>query len=114
MFHGKFHAPKSLSAYTSVPSTAPFGSETFMNQTIRLSARATPGVDLTRFTYVSENVCEKSMFAVLCDVIQRSASRCSIVSEALSINPRNRPTCTKTSVTAKATPLTVMRKRSLS
>src|SRR5688572_33287366 len=38
----------------------------------------------------------------------------SIVSDALSMRPRNSPTGTKTSWTAKATPDTVMRKRSLS
>src|SRR5258707_15710198 len=54
------------------------------------------------------------MLAVLCDVTQRSALRCSIVREALSIRPRKRPTWTNTSMTAKATPLTVMKKRSLS
>src|SRR5258708_15425563 len=54
------------------------------------------------------------MFAVLCDVTHRSALRWLIVSEALSISPRKSPTWTKTSITAKATPLTVMKKRSLS
>jgi hypothetical protein len=37
-----------------------------------------------------------------------------MVSEALLIKPMNRPTCTNTSVTANATPETVMKKRSLS
>src|SRR5215468_11298130 len=85
-----------------------------MNQTIRLSAFATPGTERTRCTAVSGNVCAKSMFGVFFDVTQRSASMCSIVIEALSRRPRKRPTWTNTSVTAKATPETVIRKRSLS
>src|SRR5688572_8102653 len=85
-----------------------------MNQTIRLSARAMPGIERTRFTYVSGNVCAKSTFGVLCEVTQRSASIWLIVSDALSIRPTKSPTCTKTSVTANATPETVIAKRSLS
>src|SRR6185436_10653626 len=37
-----------------------------------------------------------------------------MVSEAFDMRPMKRPTCTNTSVTAKATPETVMKKRSLS
>src|SRR5438552_408027 len=85
-----------------------------MNQTIRLSARRTPGTERTRCTYVSENVCAKSMFGVFFEVTQRSASKCSIVTDALSSRPRKSPTCTKTSITANATPATVMKKRSRS
>src|SRR5581483_8192175 len=85
-----------------------------MNQMMRLSARATPGIDRTRSTRVSVNVCEKSMFGVFRDVTQRSAFACSMVTEALSSRPRKSPTCTKTSVTANATPATVMKKRSRS
>src|SRR5215471_14561417 len=85
-----------------------------MNQMIRLSARSTPGIERTRLTAVSGNVCAKSTLGVLREVTQRSASMCSIVIEALSSSPRKRPTWTKTSVTANATPETVIRKRSLS
>src|SRR5690349_1545333 len=85
-----------------------------MNQTIRLSARSTPGIERTRWTAVSGKVWAKSTFAVFLEVTQRSASRCSMVIEALSRRPMKSPTWTKTSVTAKATPDTVIRKRSLS
>src|SRR6516225_9313496 len=85
-----------------------------MNQMIRLSARSTPGIERTRWTAVSGNVCAKSTFGVLRDVTQRSAEMWSIVTDALSRRPRKRPTWTKTSVTAKATPDTVIRNRSLS
>src|SRR5262245_3636384 len=82
-----------------------------MNQMIRLSARATPGTERTRWTEVSGNVCAKSTFGVLRDVTQRSAEMWSIVMDALSSSPRNSPTWTNTSVTANATPDTVIRKR---
>src|SRR5215471_2483399 len=95
-------------------SSAPLGSDTCMKVTIRLSARATPGTERTRCTSVSSNACGKSMVGVLRGVTQRSALACSIVIDALSRMPRNRPTCTSTSVTANATPATVIRKRSLS
>src|ERR1700737_2698793 len=39
---------------------------------------------------------------------------CSMAIDALSIRPRKSPTCTNTSITANATPATVMKKRSLS
>src|SRR5689334_3905133 len=81
---------------------------------MRLSALATPGTERTRLTAVSGKVCAKSTLGVLREVTQRSASMCSIVTEALSSSPRNRPTWTKTSVTANATPDTVIRNRSLS
>src|SRR5215472_12806292 len=81
---------------------------------IRLSARSTPGIERTRWTAVSGNVCAKSTLGVLRDVTQRSAEMWSIVTDALSRRPRKRPTWTKTSVTAKATPDTVIRNRSLS
>src|SRR5258706_2629802 len=82
-----------------------------MNQTIRLSARRMPGTERTRCTYVSENVCAKSTFGVFFEVTQSSAWKCSIVIEALSRRPRRSPPCTKTSITANATPATVIRKR---
>src|SRR5689334_22844847 len=85
-----------------------------MNQTIRLSARSTPGTERTRCTAVSGKVWAKSTFGVFFDVTQRSASMCSMVIEALSSSPMNRPTWTNTRVTANATPDTVIRKRSLS
>src|SRR5580704_557764 len=85
-----------------------------MNQMMRLSARSTPGMDRTRSTRVSVNVCEKSMFGVLREVTQRSAAAWSMVTDALSSRPRKSPTCTKTRVTANATPATVMKNRSRS
>jgi hypothetical protein len=57
-----------------VPSIAPLGRFTFMNQTIRLSARSTPGIERTRLMYVSGNACAKSTFGVLREVTHRSAS----------------------------------------
>src|SRR5262245_16107466 len=54
------------------------------------------------------------MLGVAREVTHRSALIFSMVMEALSRRPRKRPTCTKTRVTAKATPETVIRKRSLS
>src|SRR5689334_22380128 len=95
-------------------SSAPLGSDTCMNVTIRLSARSTPGTERTLCTSVSSNACGKSMVGVLRGVTQRSALACSMVIDALSRMPRNRPTCTSTSVTANATPATVIKNRSLS
>ena len=85
-----------------------------MNETIRLSARSTPGTLRARSTAVSGKVRAKSTFGVLCDVIQRSAPAFRIVTVDLSSRPMKRPTWTSTSVTAKATPATVITKRSLS
>src|SRR5258706_186001 len=110
-FQGRFHPRKSSSAYTRQPSSAPFGSWMFMNWTMRLSARSTPGTPRTRRTAVSGKVCAKSTFGVFFEVTQISAVACSIVTVALARRPMNRPTCTSTSVTAKATPATVIAKR---
>src|SRR3974377_1506864 len=85
-----------------------------MNQTMRLSARSTPGTDRTRWTAVSGNVWAKSTFGVFFDVTQRSADILSMVTEALSRRPRKSPTWTKTSVTANATPEIVIANRSRS
>ena len=85
-----------------------------MKFTIRLSARATPGTPRTRSTVVSGNACAKSTFGVSCDVTQMSADACWMVTVALSSRPMNRPTCTSTSVTANATPETVITNRSRS
>src|SRR5262245_38249802 len=98
----------------SEPSCAPEGRFIVTNHTIRLSARSTPGTERTRLTSVSGKVCAKSTLGVLREVTQRSASMCSMVIDALSRSPRKRPTWTNTSVTAKATPDTVIRNRSLS
>src|SRR5438477_12050048 len=86
----------------------------FMNWTMRLSARATPGTPRTRRTAVSGNVCAKSTFGVFLEVTQMSAEACSMVTVALARRPMNGPTCTSTRVTAKATPATVIAKRSRS
>ena len=82
-----------------------------MKATIRLSARATPGTLRARSTAVSGKVRAKSTFGVLCEVTHRSAPACRIVTVALSSRPMNRPTWTSTSVTANATPATVITKR---
>ena len=79
-----------------------------MNQTIRLSARCDAGHGAHALDGVSGNVCAKSTLGVLLRGHPESALACSIVTEALSSRPRKRPTCTKTSVTAKATPATVI------
>src|SRR5689334_18234931 len=86
----------------------------FMNWTIRLSARSTPGTPRTRRAAVSGKVWAKSTFGVFFEVTQMSAVACSIVTVALARRPMKRPTCTSTSVTAKATPATVIAKRSRS
>src|SRR5262249_14237871 len=86
----------------------------FMNWTMRLSARATPGIPRTRRTFVSGKVCAKSTLGVSFDVTQTSAAECSIVTVALARRPMKRPTWTRTSVTAKATPDTVITNRSRS
>src|SRR5712691_8805447 len=83
----------------------------FMNWMIRLSARATPGTPRTRSTAVSGKVCAKSTLGVFFEVTQISALACSIVTVALASRPMKRPTWTSTSVTAKATPATVIAKR---
>ena len=54
------------------------------------------------------------MFGVFLAVTQRSASSCSIVIEAFSSMPRKIPTWTITSMTANATPETVVKNRVLS
>src|SRR5713101_9868123 len=82
-----------------------------MNWTIRLSARSTPGTPRTRRAAVSGKVCAKSTFGVFFEVTHMSAVACSIVTVALASRPMKRPTCTSTSVTAKATPATVITKR---
>src|SRR5438445_2713724 len=110
-FHGRFQARRSSSAYTRQPSSAPLGSWMFMNWMMRLSARSTPGTPRTRSTAVSGNVCAKSTFGVFFEVTQMSALACSMVTVALARRPMKRPTCTSTSVTAKATPATVITKR---
>src|SRR5262245_21729400 len=86
----------------------------FMNCRIRLSARATPSTPRTRSTVVSGKLWAKSTFGVWWEVTQMSALECSIVVVALSSRPMNRPTRTSTSVTADATPATVITKRSRS
>src|SRR5262249_1291702 len=85
-----------------------------MNWRIKLSAISTPGTERTRCTRESGKVCAKSMFGVFFDVTHRSAGSRSMVTVALSKSPRNRPICTSTRVTAKATPEMVITKRSLS
>ena len=85
-----------------------------MNAMIRLSARSTPGTPRTRRTEVSGKVWAKSTLGVLREVTQMSALECSMVIVALSSRPMKRPTWTRTRVTAKATPATVMAKRSRS
>src|SRR6478736_358541 len=97
-----------------VVSSAPDGSETCMKDRMRLSARLMPGSARTRSTLLSENWCTKSRFGELRDVIQTSAPMCSIVTVAFSKRPPNRPVCTSTSITEKATPDSVMKKRNLS
>src|SRR5437899_4379861 len=86
----------------------------FMNWMIRLSARATPGTPRTRSTVVSGKLWAKSTLGVSFEVTQMSALACWMVTVALSSRPMKRPTCTSTSVTAKATPATVIRNRSRS
>src|SRR3989304_2030242 len=85
-----------------------------MKATIRLSARATPGTLRARSTTVSGKGRAKSTFGVLCEVIHRSAFACWMVTVDLSSRPMNKPTCTSTRVPAKATPATVITKRSRS
>src|SRR4029453_19117566 len=85
-----------------------------IQDTSRLSARSTPATLRARSTAVSGKVRAKSTFGVLWDVILRSAPALRIVTVDLSSRPMKRPTWTSTSVTAKATPATVITKRSLS
>src|SRR5215813_3652579 len=85
-----------------------------MNERIKLSASWTPGTDRTRLTRDSGKLWAKSMLGVFFEVTHRSAGSRSMVMVALPKIPRNSPICTKISVTAKATPETVIRKRSLS
>src|SRR5438552_2387998 len=84
----------------------------FMNWTSRLSARRTPRTPRTRSTVVSGKPWAKSTFGVSFEVTQMSALACSIVTVDFPSRPMNRPTCTSTSVTANATPATVIAKRS--
>src|SRR6185436_5734322 len=83
----------------------------FMKLTMRLSARATPGTPRTRSTLVSGKVWAKSTLGVSREVTQMSALQFSMVTVLLPRRPMKRPTCTRTRVTAKATPETVMAKR---
>src|SRR6266851_3605883 len=57
-------------------------------------------------------VTSKSTFGVFFVVTQKSAGIRSMVMVALSRRPRNKPICTNTRVTAKATPEMVIAKRS--
>src|SRR5258706_14337950 len=83
----------------------------FMNWMMRLSARSTPETPRTRRTAVSGKVWAKSTFGVSFEVTHTSALQFSIVTVALFRSPMKRPTCTRTRVTAKATPATVITKR---
>src|SRR5258706_5779553 len=82
-----------------------------MDGMIRLSARSTPARPRTRSTAVSGKVWAKSTFGVSLEVTHTSALQFSIVTVALFRSPMKRPTCTRTRVTAKATPATVITKR---
>src|SRR5688572_4031539 len=97
-----------------VVSSAPVGSATCMKDRMRLSARATPGTERARYRFDSGTWCTKSRFGELREVTQRSAPKFRIVMVELSSSPTKSPACTSTSVTANATPDTVMRKRTLS
>src|SRR5258706_11629365 len=82
-----------------------------MDGMIRLSARSTPARPRTRSTAVSGKVWAKSTFGVSLEVTHTSALQFSIVTVALFRSPMKRPTSTRTRVTAKATPATVITKR---
>src|SRR6267143_885098 len=94
-----------------IPSCAPLGRSMLRKVMIRLSARSTPGIERTRSTRDSGKAWLKSTFGVFLEVTQSSASMCSMVTEALSRSPRNKPTWNRTRRTAKATPATVMANR---
>src|SRR5882762_7193412 len=94
-----------------IPSCAPLGRSMLRKLTIRLSARSMPGIERTRSTRDSGKAWLKSTLGVFFEVTQRSASMCSMVTEALSRRPRNKPTWNSTRSTAKATPATVMANR---